>query len=42
MKRGLPDGGNFIGRVNIPQAKPPTHDNPTDSQVEYVEPAYMC
>jgi len=42
VKRGVSNGGNLIGRVNIPQARPPTHDTPTGSQVDYVEPAYMC
>lgn len=32
----------FLGRVNVPQTKPPTHDKPTCSQYEYVEPSCMC
>ncbi|WP_457749813.1 hypothetical protein [Sulfurimonas sp.] len=42
MKRDLSNGGSFIGRVNIPQTKSPTHDKPTNSQFEYVEPSYAC
>jgi len=42
VKRDLPNGDSFIGRVNIPQAKSLTHDKPTNSQFEYVEPSYAC
>jgi len=42
VKRGLSDGDNLIGRVNVPQARPSTHDSSTSSQYEYVEPSYTC